>query len=544
MTIRVAVCATLAIACIAQIAIALPDLIVSQLAISPTNPEDNGRVAITATIENIGDSNAEGFFFVRFSVDASEIDLVPIAALRSGRSETLTATWIATAGPHVLCVEVDGLHDRIEELDELNNKRSLQIAIRLNDDAMATLAPLRIAVARFDDVSNSGFVHVGEGMADKLAERFAAVGLRVLERIELDAVMQTNGLNPALASDVALAGGLLGADLLVLGSVLDVRVQETSLSLGFLRIDSAAVDVGLSAQIIDVRNAQRLSSVSAEGRNEGTTGFSFGLGEFLSFLIVGSSETCAGGLQVDRAWYSSGHTVHLGYRNEGAPGSAGVEIYTSTGAFLEWLGWQFVDTDTCETWFWDQRDTAGLPMSPGIYTAKLWDGTSHIDSVGFQIRPGISLAAPAADEITVGSPRFDETVVGVAMNRAIDRLTNALLPSLADVAPLAMASAREAPRAAVAEAIRPPEGQVAAILPDGRIAINLGSSSGVDEGDLFEVLDVENLVLDPRTNEIQSYDIVSSKGQIVVTEVREKVSYAVPTTGFVPVIGDVIRGAL
>jgi len=541
MTKRVLACAVLAVACFAQIALALPDLVVSQLEITPAVPMDNDLVTITATIENTGYSDTDERFSVRFTVDDREIDLVPLRSLRAGRAEELSTTWTASVGPHVLSVEVDAVHDRIDETDEGNNTRSVSVTVRLDDDAMAALAPLRIAVARFDDVSGSGFVNVGEGVADELLDRFTAVGLKVIERDKLDAAMQANGLNPARPSDAVLAGRLLGADLLVLGSVVGVHVQEASLSLGFLRVESASVDIDLSAQIVDVRSAEGLSVVSVEGHNEGTTGFSIGLGELLSFLTAEPSEVCTGGLQADRAWYGIDRTVLLSYRNDGVPGWFGVEIYTSTGAFLKWLGWQFIDTYACETWFWDQRNAAGLPMNPGIYTAKLWDGTSHIDSVGFQIRPGISLSAPAADEITVGSPQFDETVVGAAMSQAIDRMTSVLLLSLKDVAPLA--AGREAPLV-VAEATAPPEGQIAAILPDGRIAINLGSSSGVAEGDLFEVLAVENLVLDPQTNEIRSYDVIALKGEIEITEVREQVSYAVPTSSFVPGIGDVVRGTL
>ena len=541
MTKRVLACAVLAVACFAQIALALPDLVVSQLEITPAVPMDNDLVTITATIENTGYSDTDERFSVRFTVDDREIDLVPLRSLRAGRAEELSTTWTASVGPHVLSVEVDAVHDRIDETDEGNNTRSVSVTVRLDDDAMAALAPLRIAVAQFDDVSGSGFVNVGEGVADELLDRFTAVGLKVIERDKLDAAMQANGLNPARPSDAVLAGRLLGADLLVLGSVVGVHVQEASLSLGFLRVESASVDIDLSAQIVDVRSAEGLSVVSVEGHNEGTTGFSIGLGELLSFLTAEPSEVCTGGLQADRAWYGIDRTVLLSYRNDGVPGWFGVEIYTSTGAFLKWLGWQFIDTYACETWFWDQRNAAGLPMNPGIYTAKLWDGTSHIDSVGFQIRPGISLSAPAADEITVGSPQFDETVVGAAMSQAIDRMTSVLLLSLKDVAPLA--AGREAPLV-VAEATAPPEGQIAAILPDGRIAINLGSSSGVAEGDLFEVLAVENLVLDPQTNEIRSYDVIALKGEIEITEVREQVSYAVPTSSFVPGIGDVVRGTL
>ena len=540
MTKRVLACVALAVGCIAQIGLALPDLVVARFEISPAAPTDNTLVTMTATIENIGFSDADDPFFVRFSVDDREIDLVPLTSLRSDRTKSLATTWTATAGPHVLSVEIDGPFNRVEEADELNNARSIHVNVRLDDSAMAVLAPLKIAVARFDDVSGTGFVNVGEGVADELIDRFTASGLRVLERVELDAAMQANGLNPALSADVAVAGRLIGADLLILGSVVGVAVQEASLSLGFLRVNSASVDVSLLAQIVDVHSSRALSFVSAEGHNEGATGFSIDLGQLLTFLTMGSSEVCAGGLQAHHAWYNSGQTVLLGYRNDGAPAWFGIEIYSSTGAFLKWLGWQFIDTGECETWFWDQRNASGFSMSPGIYAAKLWDGTSYIDTAGFQIRPGISLSIPAADEITVGSPQFDGTVVGTATNQAIDRLTSALLLALENVAPQVVE--REAPLAAAEMTVAPRrEGQIAAILPDGRIAINLGASSGVTEGDVFEVLAVENLVFDSQTNEIVAYDVVSVRGEIRIAEAREQVSYAVPTSSFVPIIGDIVR---
>jgi hypothetical protein len=131
-------------------------------------------------------------------------------------------------------------------------------------------------------------------------------------------------------------------------------------------------------------------------------------------------------------------------------------------------------------------------------------------------------------------------VVGTAMNQAIDRLTSALLFSLEGLSPQAVK--RAAPLAAAEMRSAPREGQIAAVLPDGRIAINLGASSGVTEGDVFEVLEVENLVVDPQTSHILAYDVVSVKGEIVVSEARDQVSYAVPTSGFVPNIGDVVRG--
>ena len=540
MTKRILVCLALAVGCLAQVGLALPDLVVARLEISPVAPAGGALVTLIAVIENAGHDDASNPSFVRFLVDDREIDLVSLTPLRSGRTKSLTTTWTATAGPHDVSVEIDEPLNRIRESDELNNTRSLHVNVRLNDEMMAVLAPLKIAVARFDDVSGTGFINAGQGVADELIDRLAASGLRVLDHVELDSVMQANGLNPALPSDVAVAGRLVGADLLVLGSVVGVDVQQASLSLGFLRFDSASVDVTLSAQVVDVYDLRPLSFVSAEGHHEGTTGFSIELGQLLSSLSAGPSEVCFGGLLADHARYNSGQTVLLGYRNDGAPRWFGVEVYSSTGAFLKWLGWQFIDTGGCETWFWNQRDASGVAVGPGIYTTKLWDGTSYVNTTGLQIRPGIGLSIPATDEITVGSQQFDKTVVGTATNRAIGQLASALLLSLQDVAPQVLD--REAPSAAARMMVAPREAQIAAILPDGRIAINLGASSGVAEGDVFQVLEVENLVLDPHTSEILSYDVARAKGEIRIAETHERVSFAVLIGDFVPAIGDIVRG--
>ena len=540
MTKRILTCAAILLGCLAQIAFALPDLVISQLDISPAAPTAGSLVTITASVENCHRSERTGAFFVRFSIDSQEIDLVPLTSLRGGQVKEVTTTWTASAGPHVLTVEVDGPLDRVEESDEQNNERSLTLEVQLDEATRMLLSPFKLAVVRFEDVSQAGFANVGQGVADKLIERLRISGLRVVNRVELDALMQTHGLNPAIPADAAIAGQLIGADLVILGSILGVDVQESSLQLAFLRVDSASVDIHLSAQIIDAHNSQALAAASADGQHEGTTGFSINVGELLSFLSAGTSEICSGGLQVDRAWHNPGQSVRIGYRNEGTAGWYGVEIYSSTGAFLKWLGWQFIAMDACDTWSWDQRNTAGIPTAPGIYTAKLWDGTSHIDSVAFQIRPGISLSSPAADEITVGSAKFDTTVVGTATNHAIDQLTSVLLFSLEGIAAQAP-TASEMPLGAAHAMGMPQEGQIAAILPDGRIAINLGASSGITTDDIFEVLAVEDLVLDPETSEVLSYTTVSSKGEIRIIEVREQVSYASMIDGFTPVIGDIVR---
>ncbi len=540
MTKRTLACLLLAVS-FTHVAVALPDLVVTQVEISPAAPVDGTPVTVSATVENVGQDKVDRPFFVRITLDGYEIDLVPFTSLGEGRHRDVTTTWTATVGPHVLAVEADAPFGRVEETNEENNTSTLTVDVRLDEETMNALAPLKIAVARFDDAGSAGFINAGRGVADALSNRLRASGLRIVDREELDATLQAQELNPMLREDVAAAARSLDADLVVLGSVLDIEVDEASIDLGLLRVNSAAATALLSADVADAATGGSLSSVTAQGEHEGTTGFSIDLGQLLSSLTATPFELCSGGLQADRAWYHPGQTVLLGYRNDGGPGWYGVEIHSAGGAFLRWLGWHFVDTGRCGTWFWDQRDASGLPMSPGLYTAKLWDGTSYIESVGFQIRPGFGLSVPATNEITVGDPAFGETVVGRAMDLAIDRLTSALLLSLEgwasqalDRAPAAALERREAPAPA-------PEGQVAAILPDGRIAVTLGRSVGITSGDTLEVLEVENLVVDPVTSAVLAYDVVGLKGELVVRETRDHVSYAVTIGAFVPRVGDVVR---
>jgi hypothetical protein len=177
-------------------------------------------------------------------------------------------------------------------------------------------------------------------------------------------------------------------------------------------------------------------------------------------------------------------------------------------------------------------------MSPGVYKAKLWNGTAYVAEVGFQIRPGISLSVLPATEITVGTAQFEDTVVGNALNFAIDDLATGLLGAM-ETASLTLA---EQPTGSAASPMAPmQEGQIATILPDGRVAINIGASSGVARDETFEVLNVSHVVVDPRSLEILSYDILSVKGHIVINEVRDRVSYGTRTSDFEAVIGDIVR---
>ena len=519
---------------------ALPDLVVSEINLDPSHPQAGQFVFIEVTISNYGPSTAENPFFVRFSSDDREFATQSIVGgIAAGESKRVAVEWLAFAGLHSLSVEVDPSVGRIDELNEDNNTETRLVTVALDPEAEAAIGLLKVVVGPFEDLTGSGFLHVGEGVADKLIEHLVGAGVRVLERSELETIMQERALNPSLTSDVAMAGQLLGADVLIAGSVTDLAVREASLHLGFLSVSGAEVDVYLSSRLINIYTSEIMDIVPAEGHGEGTTGFSINLGGFLSTLETNSPDICGGGLQTVQSWYNVGEAVPIGYRNLGVPGWFSIEITTGIGSFVRLLGWHYIGTNDCDIWYWDQLDVPGFQMSPGVYSAKIWNGTSYIAEVSFQIRPGVSLTALPITEITVGTEQFEETVVASALNSAVDDLTTGLLVALEDISPIL--TEQRAFSQFVEPIAHTQEGQIAAVLPDGRIAINIGASSGVTQGEFFEVLDVINVVVDPQSHEILNYDALGTKGEIVITEVRDRVSFGIMTSEFEPIIGDVVR---
>ena len=523
-------------------ALATPDLIVADLSLSPGQPQAGERVTITATIKNAGTSDADRSFTVLLSIDGEEIETtsVPLGIDR-GRSKSITFEWSAEVGTHTIVAEVDRPFDRIDESDETNNALVASLVVPIGTSS-SHLAELKVAVARFEDRSGSGFINVGEGVADALIERLVNSGIRVLERSELEAVMQERGLNPALVGDLSTAGQILGADLLIVGSVTDVNVQQATFSLGLFSISSASVEVSMSARLVNVYSSEIMRAFSVEGQEEGATGFSVDIGKIIALSQPAPVGVCGGGLVTDKFSYSLGETVHVGYRHAGASDWYQVHMYTGGGTWLRTLNWQFLNAGDCGEWFWDQQDGFGIQMSPGTYTAKLYEfgSSSYVAATGFQIGPGGGFIGPLFDEITVGSTQFDETIVGKATDTALNRLVTELIRGMQEVAPSVVATRGEASASAYTLApIR--EGQVAAVLSDGRVAITIGTSAGLSRGDFLEVLHTENLVLDPTTGAVLAYDILGVKGELVLVEVRERVSYGVKTTEFDLLIGDIVR---
>jgi hypothetical protein len=383
------------------------------------------------------------------------------------------------------------------------------------------------------------FANLGAGVADKLADRLAASGVRIVARGEIETLMQEEGLDPTSLDDLARAARELGVDLLITGTVEDVVVDAMTLDLGLVRLTSAEARAAATARLIDASADAVVALSSASGSGKGATGLSIYLGSF--FSPSPSCDACGGGLVSERAAYAQGELVSFGYVNPSASGWFGLEVYGSDGTFLRWLGWRFVARDACKTWFWDQRDALGSSVGAGIYVARLRDGGAHAETATFQIRPGLSISLPSLDQVTVGTSAFDSDIVGVAIDDVVDQLAASLLPAIMTHRSLSVAAALAAEVPAASEGTSSLVGQVASVLPDGRIAVNVGSSNGVAVGDRFEVLAVDHLAFDPETLAVVAYDVLAAKGEIQIVEVRERVSYGVCQSAFEPLVGDLVR---
>lgn len=500
-------------------ALAGPDLHISELIMNPETVYVGTHVRFEASIENVGDVRVDGQIYVRFEVDGSLLENVVFNAdLGPGQSQRVQSKWVAEEGSHTISANVDRPFDRVREDDEQNNEIEKPFFVLHPSDVRDTTGGTTIAISSFSDATRSGLIEVGRGVADKLGERLEAAGVRIVPPTELQETLRIEGLNPYSLLDLTAAARRTGADLLLTGTVSRLELAESALQLGALSIGTTSAEVHLAVEWIDATDGTPIGTATSFAHQESTAELSLDLASLLS--LPPPLDPCGGGLQTQRNAYYAGESVLVGLRNSGPDGWFGVEILSTSDAFVQWLGWRFIPSGECGQWVWNQRDAFGTQVPPSVYEARIAEGSGAFDSVTFQIRPGSTLR-PLANEITLGSPSFEESAAGQAVNEAVDRLLGEIIPALEQYA----ASSGEGFDLALAPDLTPSgvAGRVAAVLPDGRVVINAGGLNGVSRGDFFEIVN-------------ESDGLV--RGEVVVVEVRDQVSYTLRTDDFQPSIGD------
>lgn len=121
-----------------------------------------------------------------------------------------------------------------------------------------------------------------DGITETFTDRLGELeGTAVVERSRLQQVISEQDLVRSGRVDsytAAEAGRLLGARLLVLGTVTELDVQDAGqISLGALTVKGSTARVGLTARVVDVESGEILGSLSAQGQH---TGASFSLRNF------------------------------------------------------------------------------------------------------------------------------------------------------------------------------------------------------------------------------------------------------------------------
>ena len=107
-----------------------PDLIVQDITLSPGDPAIDDTVSITVTVKNQGDASA-GTNYITCYMDNIILQTQSVSALNAGLMATVTFTWQATQGTHIIRAIADS-SDIIAETDETNNA---------NTYSLTTLAP-------------------------------------------------------------------------------------------------------------------------------------------------------------------------------------------------------------------------------------------------------------------------------------------------------------------------------------------------------------------------------------------------------------------
>lgn len=509
-----------------------PDLVVTAISISPQQPSPGERVAITATVENTGMSKAFPSFYVSFEINGSNIERKRVSGgLLGGEKTDLTAYWTAVSGSSEISVIADDPFDKVSEANENNNELRRRISVS-HQVAGSSVSGVNLAVARFDDRSGSGLANVGDGVADLLVQKLVQQGFSVVERQELESILMERQLNPGNFSALAQASRLTGADALIVGSVTGININKTTLNLGFLSVTGADVTVDISFRVINAYTGQILHVDSVRAQESGQTDFSLEIGTLLDTLGSARSSVCTGGFKTDKSVYYQGEIINFGYKKLGTSGWFNVRVNGN------WVGsvWYSKQSNECLTITWNPTPY----LSPGTYSATLhqFGISSPVSAVSFQVKSG-SGPPTWVSEITVGTSQFADTVVGKAVEKALNRMSSVLVRQMRSSADQLISQREQFSSSQETEQDQQPaetdelKCRIFQVSEDGNTAFlggiagqnSCGTNSGVEVDDIFQIFR-GTAITDPTTGEVVEYvkEDQTPKGKVIVLSSFDKVA--------------------
>jgi curli biogenesis system outer membrane secretion channel CsgG len=160
------------------------------------------------------------------------------------------------------------------------------------------------------------------------------------------------------------------------------------------------------------------------------------------------------------------------------------------------------------------EDKAVVTIDYRLIDAETSEIIATGEAKGESVRKGNALGAiggvlgkgVAGVQVDMTSSNFAETIIGEATQDCVNKLAEILLGQTANMK----------------KAVREVEGRVADV--SGKtLVLNVGSTDGVNVGEVFEVLRIVREVKDPVTKE--TLDVVTEKtGEMTITSVRDKVA--------------------
>ncbi|MFW6049185.1 MAG: CARDB domain-containing protein [Candidatus Bipolaricaulota bacterium] len=534
-----------------------PDLSITDISFSPSNPTPGEGVSINATVQNQGSSDADRFY-VRLYVDGVRQEHKAISfGLDVGDSETVGFSWDAEAGEHEVEVIADDPFDKINESDEGNNSYVRYITV-VPPATGGAAKDIRVAVTSFTDKSNSGFANVSNGVSDLVVQNLVNGGFQVLERQQIESVLLEQQFNPLNTSDLAQASRIAGADALIVGSVTGIDVDKSSIDLGFLSVTGATVRVDLSFRIISAYTSQILAADSVSATAEGQTDASFNFGTIVSSLTQTSQNVCTGGLKASKDLYYQGEVITIGYLDPSPPTALTVQFSGPSGPIGPSMFSNYrtsSPSNPCVTWSWNSPG----PLTSGNYTANIYTVPPWtplpVGPANFQVSSG---SAPPSwvGQITFGTEQFQDSVVGDAVEEALSRMNSSLTTTLNSSASTLLGQREEFSISQTSEdtdgetpAADPGESsglkcRVVSIEGDDNVIlagidIECGAGVGLNEDDIFLIYPATQ-VNDPNTGAI--IEIIAStdepSGKVIVTGVYDKISRGEIIGNFSVQVGD------
>jgi uncharacterized repeat protein (TIGR01451 family) len=102
-----------------------PDLVITEISLSPPEPSLGNEVTITAAIKNQGDANAKSTLMTCY-LDDTILSTRTVETLDAGITATVAFTWTATGGSHTIKAIAD-VNEALAESDENNNSSTYSL---------------------------------------------------------------------------------------------------------------------------------------------------------------------------------------------------------------------------------------------------------------------------------------------------------------------------------------------------------------------------------------------------------------------------------